>query len=478
MPAIRGTRGGMAAWKTKRLGSAFVAALIGMMPALAFAHAGERGFVLLMPRGYALWGGTLAVAASFLVLLAIPERPVGRFAAAELRLGRLPALPPILLSALSFALMLALIVAGLTGTRDPLANPLPLTVWTLWWGGLTAAHALFGNIWAAINPWSAPHRALRTVLRLPEAPLAYPRRLGHWPAVATFLGFAWFELVDPAPDDPARLALAVSAYAAATLLGMLLFGARAWLAHAEAFSIFFRFVSLIAPVQAERDRGLTLTWPGAALVRHGPLSLSATLFVLLMLATVSFDGLSKTFWWLGLGGINPLEFPGRTAVMGRNSLGLLMSWAALSTAFGIAVLLGGRLARAPSLALGAFALSILPIALAYHLAHYLPAFLVNAQYALSALSDPFARGWDLIGLAHRHPTTSFLADYHSVAVLWTVQSALIVLGHVLAVLVAHAIALERFGTGRAAFLSQLPLALLMIAYTAFGLWLLSAPAAG
>ena len=50
--------------------------------------------------------------------------------------------------------------------------------------------------------------------------------------------------------------------------------------------------------------------------------------------------------------------------------------------------------------------------------------------------------------------------------------------HVLAVLVAHAIALERFGTGRAAFLSQLPLALLMIAYTAFGLWLLSAPTAG
>jgi hypothetical protein len=63
-------------------------------------------------------------------------------------------------------------------------------------------------------------------------------------------------------------------------------------------------------------------------------------------------------------------------------------------------------------------------------------------------------------------------------VLWTAQSGLIVLGHILAVLVAHAIALERFGSGRAAFLSQLPLALLMIAYTAFGLWLLSAPTAG
>jgi hypothetical protein len=450
-------------------------------PALAFAHAGERGFVLLMPRGYALWGGTLAVAASFLLLLAAPEAPIRRFAAASLRLGALPTRVAPLFSALTFALMLALIAAGLTGTRDPLENPLPLTVWILWWGGLTAAHALFGNLWAALNPWIAPYRALRRVLRLPEAHCAYPTWLGHWPAILLFLAFAWFELVHPAPDDPARLALAVSAYAALTLAGMLLFGERAWLDHGETFSVFFRFVSLVAPVQGNRDKGLTLTWPGAALVRQAPLSLGAALFVLLMLATVSFDGLSKTFWWLGLGGINPLEFPGRTAVMGRNSLGLLLSWAALAAAFGAAVLLGRSLARAPSSAIaqvGALVLSILPIALAYHLAHYLPAFLVNAQYALIALGDPFARGWDLFGLADRHPVTSFLSDYHSVAVLWTAQSGLIVLGHVLAVLVAHAIALERFGGGRAAFVSQLPLALLMIAYTGFGLWLLSAPTAG
>ena len=87
-------------------------ALIGLAPALAFAHAGERGFVLLMPRGYALWGGTLAVAASFLVLLAIPEGPIRRFAAAELRLDRLPTTAAPWLSALSFALTVALIVVS------------------------------------------------------------------------------------------------------------------------------------------------------------------------------------------------------------------------------------------------------------------------------------------------------------------------------------------------------------------------------
>jgi hypothetical protein len=142
---------------------------------------------------------------------------------------------------------------------------------------------------------------------------------------------------------------------------------------------------------------------------------------------------------------------------------------------------GARLparARPAASCFGALVLSILPIALAYHIAHYLPAFLVNAQYALAAFGDPFSWGWNLLGLAERHPTTSFFADYGSVAVLWTVQSGTIVIGHILAVLVAHAIALERFESGRAAFFSQLPLALLMIAYTAFGLWLLSAPTAG
>jgi len=127
---------------------------------------------------------------------------------------------------------------------------------------------------------------------------------------------------------------------------------------------------------------------------------------------------------------------------------------------------------------GAFVLSILPISVAYHAAHYLPSFLANVQYALNAFSDPFAQGWDLLGLGRRHVTVSFLADYHAVAVLWSVQAGVIVLGHVLAVLIAHAIAVERFGAGRAAMASQLPLALLMIGYTTFGLWLLAAPTAG
>jgi hypothetical protein len=265
---------------------------------------------------------------------------------------------------------------------------------------------------------------------------------------------------------------------------MLLFGERAWLARAECFSVFFGFVARLAPLHVERADGrcrLVLTFPGAGLARAEALPVSGMLLVLLTLATVSFDGLNKTFWWLDLGGINPLEFPGRTAVMSRNSVGLVGMWAALGIAYGLAIALGCRLAAGRVTvkeALGAFVLSILPISIGYHFAHYLTAFMVNGQYALLAFSDPFALGWDLLGTGGRQVTASFLSNYDSVSIIWKLQAAGVVAGHVLAVSLAHLIAVERFGSTRAALASQLPLAVLMVGYTLFGLWLLAAPTAG
>jgi hypothetical protein len=298
--------------------------------------------------------------------------------------------------------------------------------------------------------------------------------------VLFFLAFAWFELVDPAPDDPDRLALAVVIYSAITVGGMLLFGEEVWLSRAEAFTVFFRFVAMLAPVQPNNEGRLRLTWPGAMLVRAGAMEKSASAFVLLTLATVSFDGLSRTFWWLGLAGINPLEFPGRTAVIGLNTFGLALAWAALAAAYAAAVWAGARLAvgrQDLSVLFGLFVLSILPISVVYHAAHYLPALLVNAQYALYAFNDPFARGWHLLGLGEPNVTVSFLTDYQAVALIWSSEAGLIVLGHMLAVWVAHMIAVERFGARIKAIRTELPLAVLMVGYTTFGLWLLSTPTA-
>jgi len=452
--------------------------LIAISASPALAHTSERAFILLLPTGYYLLGGALAVAASFVILLALPAKRVRRWCAARLDLAQIRAPSETWVSLASFAVLVVLTLAGYFGSRDPLDNPLPLTVWTLWWIGLTLAHALFGNLWRYLNPWVGPFR----LLGLRRAPLPY--RLGYWPAILFLLGFAWFELIYPAPDDPAVLARAVILYSIVTWIGMALFGEQAWLARGEAFSAFFGLIARVAPLQAEPagpQRRLTLGLPGRALADLPPLPPSGVLFVLLTLATVSFDGLSKTFWWLGLNDINPLEFPGRSAVMDNNSFGLVALWLLLSAALLSCLWIGRALAglRGPFWPhAGALAASILPISIGYQFAHYLTALLVNGQYATIALSDPFALGWFASEDRMHQVTTSFLSNHDSVTLIWNLQAAGIVVGHVVAVLVAHHLSLRLDPDRRTALLSQLPLAILMVAYTLFGLWLLSTPAAG
>jgi hypothetical protein len=195
---------------------------------------------------------------------------------------------------------------------------------------------------------------------------------------------------------------------------------------------------------------------------------------------VSFDGLSRTFVWLGLLGENPLAYPGRTVLAIPNTLGFLGVLAGLTLAYLAAVRLLGLLARiavSPARLAALFALPLVPIACGYHFAHYLPVFLVDVQHAIRAVSDPLARGWDLAGTRDLPVVTSFLSDPARVYAIWHSQVAIIVLAHVAGVLIAHALAL-RLNSPAAATVGQLPMLGLMIGYTTLGLWLLSTPAIG
>lgn len=472
-------------WTAAQAGLVFVVSCL--VPQQAFAHASERGFVLLLPTGYYLVGGAAAVLASFLALALLPpvfsERAARqRLALFSIRESFANGARPIV-SLLSFATFAVLIAAGFWGSRDPLSNPLPLTIWTLLWVGLTLAQGAFGNLWAWINPWYGPWRAVSALLP-PARGRRMPSSVGYWPAVLLFFGFAWFELIDPAPDDPARLAWAAGLYWLFSFVAMLVFGYEEWSRRGEFLSIFYRMVSRFAMVEAVNDHGRTrikLCWPGAKLWDETALPASGMFFLILILGSVSFDGLSRTFFWLGLNGINPLEFPGRSAVIGIGTAGLLMMFAALSVVYLLAVFLGERLAasRRPfSQAAGLMVWSLVPIALAYHFSHYLTALLVNGQYALVALSDPFSNGWNLFGTAGFEVGVGVVASYESAWALWNAQAAAIIGGHVLAVLIAHALAFRLHPAPARAMLSQLPLTVLMVAYTVFGLWLLSTPTAG
>ena len=449
----------------------------------AFAHAGDRGHVLLLPTGHYIFGGAIAVALTFLVLALVPPRPLDDLARLRLRIDSLPTWPRLAASTLCCALLAGLLAAGWFGSRDPLSNPLPLLVWTLFWVGLTLAQGVFGNIWWWINPWYAPWRVLSLLTGRRDTP-GLPGRMGYWPAVILFAAFAWFELVYPAPDDPARLATVLAVYFVLNLIAALIFGYEAWMRQGECLSVFLRMISRLAIVDGGppvgKRRTIALCLPGAKLADAPPLPLSGVVFLLLALGSVSFDGLMRTFFWLGLNGINPLEFPGRTAVLWISSYGLFLTATILAAAFFGAVALGGRMSgkQAAANAAGALVWSIIPISMAYHFSHYLAALVINGQYALAALSNPLATGADLFGTATFNVQAGILMGADGAWLVWNLQAAAIIGGHLLAIMVAHVIAFRLHGSNEAATRSQLPLAILMVVYTVFGLWLLSSPTAG
>ncbi|MCB1359447.1 MAG: hypothetical protein KDK53_24030, partial [Maritimibacter sp.] len=294
------------------------AATLTLLPGAASAHASEGGFVLLLPTGAYITAGSISVAATVLLLAFLPDRWLAAlFRPVTLFRPRRGALRTAT-SCAAFLLAMVLLWAGIAGPRDPLANPLPLTVWTLFWVAFILLTGLLGNLWPWLNPWSGPLALIRSTGL--TAPWHLPHRTAPWLALAGFLAFACFLLADPAPADPARLARAAGLYWLAVMAGGLAFGPR-FLWRAEAFSVLFRAYGRLALFGRSRGR-LALGLPGWQILRAPVPSAGFATMMVVLLGTGSFDGLNETFRWLAFLGINPLEFPGRSAVVWQNLAGL------------------------------------------------------------------------------------------------------------------------------------------------------------
>lgn len=465
--------------KRRPLPPFFAAALIALWPAPLWAHASEQGFVLLLPTGAYTVAGTLAVVFSLVLVTVLSPRVLAvLFRARRLSFSLNWPAGQMAISILGTVVFLASVYIGLQGPTDPQNNLLPLTLWTVWWVGLFVVQGLVADVWRWINPWTGVHQLLAGG----SAPLLLlPERWGAWPAVAVFLMFQGFILADVAPNDPDRLALFALGYWVFTLAGMILCGSERWLAQVECFTVLFALIGRLRPVQAGGQG--RYGFAGWRAVAEAPLHPSHAVFCLVILASGSFDGLHETFWWLAQIGINPLAFPGRSAVVMPTLVGLYAANAALIAVFALAVWVGlvavrrwgGGQAPGFGVAFNSFAIAILPIALGYHFAHYFVTFLVQIQYVAATLADPLARGWNLFGLGAVRVTTGFLNTQDTVRVIWITQAAAVVASHILSVLMTHHLAAGFVQKNRDLIALQIGLSLLMIAYTIFGLWLLASP---
>jgi len=440
------------------------------------AHASNQAFVPLLPTDFYIGAGVAAVALTVLLLI---SPFLGRVLSATpaisiAKIFEINFQP--LTSTCSFLLLAFLTFVGFTGSTDPLVNPLPLYIWTVFWIGLISLHAILGNLWHWINPWSGPYSILRRLTKW-DPPFQLPGQAHYLIAIAGFLTFTLFMLASLSPEDPASLAYVVTGYWIFNLTAMFAFGGDKWLLNCECFTLLTHNFSRMS-ILGIADGKLKIGIPGWKLKEKTVASLSAGLFVVIVFASSSFDGLNETFWWLAFLGINPLEFPGRSGVYWQTISGLLSFNIAMIISFSICVYLGLNFVKKVDEFRNAFhklAVCIIPIAVAYHIAHFLTTFIVNIQYSLAAATDPWADGSDYLGLGTFYVTTGFFNTLEDVRVIFLTQVIVIVAGHLFSIVSAHNAAMELFQSHRKAVISQLPLAAFMVAYTFFGLWLLAAP---
>ena len=445
-----------------------------------FPHAAEQGFVLLLPTKAYISAGTLAVAATMLLLAFVKPGQLAKLLRPfDTRLPGHWLAPPPFVAVIGSLCLALLIYVGLVGPSDPQANLLPLALWTVWWMAMFIVQGLVFDIWRWINPWPGLHRLIcpddRPILTLPPC-------LSAWPAMVIFIAFQGFVLADVAPNDPDRLARFALGYWAFTFLGMTVFGRGPWLRQVECFTVLFNLIGLLRCARA-RDT-LEIGLPGWQAFEAGGIDPSRAVLVLVMLAAGSFDGLHETFWWLHLVGVNPLEFPGRSAMVWKTSLGLYGGVAFLILVFTTSVWIGlmaldhPRKEQRPvsiSFAFKQFSMTLLPIAIGYHFAHYFVTFLVQIQYVVANFADPLAAGWNLFGLGGTRVKVGFLTVPEIVKVIWITQAGIVVISHVLAVVMSHRTAEILCSNRRDIVRIQLGLSVLMVAYTLFGLWLLASP---
>lgn len=403
---------------------------------------------------------------------------------------------PILLRLGSLTALLLCIGAGFIGPADAYLN----VSMTLFWIGFVLAFAyltaLIGDIYAFISPWRVLTDSLgRLAPGLFSGRLRYPVTLGCWPALVLYMGFIWSELLGHA--SPRSLAWLLLAYTGLNLAGAWLIGARDWFRHGEFFAVFLRLTGRMAPIA-----WLPAATPGASVrlrlrppfagLREGQAgSLSETLFILFMLSSTAFDGLhvtapwSRLYWqdvfallspWLGDNLVS--AWPMLKALhQVWDTATLLISPFLYLSAYLACLALARWLVRSPlslhTLALR-FAWTLLPIALVYHVSHYYTLILTQGSQLWRLLSDPFGRGWNLLAVDPR-PALAALPDMGWV---WHTQVGLILGGHIVSVYLAHREALRSFGDPRKAMVSQVPMLVLMMAFTVFGLWILAQPIAG
>jgi len=457
---------------------------------LPLAHALVARQDLPVPAWLFAWGASIVLIVSFFALAAGWRKP--RFEqlhwrplAAGLSRSLLSTPMQALCGLVGVFLFGVAVYAGLHGTEAPDRNLALTFFFVTCWLGFPVVSAILGDVFRPFNPWRAVGRlagsGFRAIAGERSAHLTYPERLGRWPAAIGLLAVVWLETIYGGSGgvavglDPHAAAEAALVYSGYTLAMMALFGVEEWCERGEVFSVYFGMFSRLGCFGVSDGR-LGRRRPLAAAGRWATIPGSAAV-VIASIASTSFDGAQEgafkdaietvTEWVAELGASS------LTTARLTDTIFMLLCFAGV----GLVYLLGVRGMRtvrnAPPLATlrDGFAHTLIPIALAYLVAHYFSLFVFQEQAQFTyLLSDPLGTAsTDLFGTASSGIDFKVLSS----TAIWYVQVAALVGGHVLGLTLAHDRALAYWPNYRQATRSQYWMLAVMVTFTCFGLYLLS-----
>jgi hypothetical protein len=436
---------------------AVLAASTGVVAASNVAAGLSGGSDVSVPTWLYLATGGGAIGASALLTMLVTDRDViGTYhdRTLETTMGRLLTAGSLLLGVLGL-LGLALIL--LAGIRGPAIGLVSATVLVTFVGGralLTIVAYTVGNPWPALNPWR------RIAAALPNGYESYPSAFGSWPAVVALLTFVWLEVVAPLTSSARALVFVLVMYSLFTISSAVVFSPETWFRRGDPLSLWFRLYGAVAPIQ-RTDDGLELRFPGSRLSDDDLVTdTSVVAFVLALVWELTYSGFIVTP--VGVGTVEALVGLGIPPVIvyllllvGGFALFWKVYWIAIDRTRDRAETYLSR----QYLGLR-FAAPLLAIAAGYHFAHYI-------GFAISlwpSLFDALAMPLD----PPPNPTRYALPGWFGY-----VEIAGILLGHVLAVWIAHTVSFDLFPGKLQSIRSQYPLIVVMVFFTMVSLYLVS-----
>ena len=313
-------------------------------------------------------------------------------------------------------ILFLLVAPGIFGNESSKTSVAPLILWVFLWIGVPVLGLLFGDIYSKFNP-----------LNLFSLKSDKPESVYF--ACILFIGLTWFELVWRKPGNPLNIAIVlITLFICVNLLRYFL---KKSLIEVDPLLLLHYLYSKLKLFNSRPYFRSLLDNIGNLAKLRG-----IEYFVLLMIGTVTYDGLRETTFWYN-------QFGSRTDDMGFSTMMfLIMNLGTIlfyRFACFFAIKVGGsdlELNHVSNL----FGHTMLPIAFAYHVTHYLTLLLFESQTFFYRFNDPIGIGMNVLNV--EEPTINYFIEP---LVIWGIQVAVTLLGHMLSVVLAHDLAVKLFG---------------------------------